>query len=1100
MNSWHNKIGLGLILIGLLLVPTGLVLARPSAQESGYWEYVETVTQESTSPFNETRIASYSENSVLLHFENPPASQDRTIYLATCSWSWQYENGGQRLYPGETVKISLTVSNDSGNQTAYAHANMDMAYTTPSGDAGRGIVPIIYAGEGQSATEYGEYVVEAGPIPGWGDTFALEVTCGYGFSANVQRVYRWVPASTATVPASNPSASCLATITLDQDIQPGDEIYASAEVISSADGRTLYPQDGYWRYNGVQADSMQWDGQAATLEYVFTCPETGLMQTASLDIPPYRAPSDGADWVLVVGGLAAVGAMAVAVAAAAGVGGYLIYKNSRGKAKPSRQTYILQLSTQKVDIAEGQVHRLQINAWRVMPTGGYQPAPEAMINLYISDPNCGLQISPISGRGSLACTIALPKLRSSQTVTLTAVATASGAQTRGVVQINILAPVVLGAWVGGKKQTDVTYQAHLEAPRWDFGELIAYFHAPDHDSQPVTPPFQHTLGSPTFTSSPDILQVSNWGEHAAGQFSGDVALRPGVDLEQYLGPDLNKQGGVIPLTITVTAQDDCRYQQTVQFVICPTFELYVCDYDGSDLAKWGQGGHSYSKQGITWQEFEFAADGLDRLKLLAFATRTDKPPVRGQVPSAVANLLEIKAVEWKNADDQSEFLPPAVQLNPQAPGFFWIETGATSLLQATRARLTRPHVMEVNVGLREGLPARYRLARSSVLVTLQPQFLHLRLWIAPGLYRGTSDAFAYAKLFPCRHPYINQPLRLQVQTSGAAQLTLKHDADQATCAQESQPTDTITLVKGTARWTLQYSGMDWENLPQAIFEVQCQALDAHNALAFFVTETINVNQNVLDTLSALLDDNELAKELNNPAFLSDTVTPLFLRGPIWNIRQLFDCSAPFVCYRMRDKIIQWLEDRRLYNKKGAPMTEMARMRTMNGIEFDYYSMNPVHVWAGIFLSGMDRYGDYRAIDPWWEQSWRNGAYRKPEGLLTAWGEKAQVAKCAGTGAVVLGALYSVYTMLPIAAGVAQIYAVDSVMFVKAVVDWIAGHKIKTILAGLAMSKIDDLGDAMFTSASNYAGADGRLQKTDHGWLRFFIKQVDKRDAEIPAEV
>jgi len=41
---------------------------------------------------------------------------------------------------------------------------------------------------------------------------------------------------------------------------------------------------------------------------------------------------------------------------------------------------------------------------------------------------------------------------------------------------------------------------------------------------------------------------------------------------------------------------------------------------------------------------------------------------------------------------------------------------------------------------------------------------------------------------------------------------------------------------------------------------------------------------------------------------------------------------------------------------------------------------------------------------------------------------------------------------------------------------------------------------MFTAESNYASADGRLRRTDDGWLRFLILQLAKTDPEIPAEV
>jgi hypothetical protein len=81
---------------------------------------------------------------------------------------------------------------------------------------------------------------------------------------------------------------------------------------------------------------------------------------------------------------------------------------------------------------------------------------------------------------------------------------------------------------------------------------------------------------------------------------------------------------------------------------------------------------------------------------------------------------------------------------------------------------------------------------------------------------------------------------------------------------------------------------------------------------------------------------------------------------------------------LRNRIINWIAHRRDDTDDSAIETSM----TMNGIEYNTYQIWPIHVFAGIHLSGSGPDDDPRFIDPWWTQEWRFDKYAIPEGLLT----------------------------------------------------------------------------------------------------------------------
>ena len=113
-----------------------------------------------------------------------------------------------------------------------------------------------------------------------------------------------------------------------------------------------------------------------------------------------------------------------------------------------------------------------------------------------------------------------------------------------------------------------------------------------------------------------------------------------------------------------------------------------------------------------------------------------------------------------------------------------------------------------------------------------------------------------------------------------------------------------------------------------------------------------------------------------------------LYGPLYNIYSWFGGDGQFVCSRLRDNLINWLEKQRFKQTHESAREAVKRLERMNGLDFGHYAIVPAHVWAGIFPAGADRFGEYRALDPWWGQEWPEG-WRRPENLLTQMGENTR---------------------------------------------------------------------------------------------------------------
>jgi hypothetical protein len=306
-------------------------------------------------------------------------------------------------------------------------------------------------------------------------------------------------------------------------------------------------------------------------------------------------------------------------------------------------------------------------------------------------------------------------------------------------------------------------------------------------------------------------------------------------------------------------------------------------------------------------------------------------------------------------------------------------------------------------------------------------------------------------------------LSLETSGGGGAALNPSDGYEKVTQIQDPAPGGKINfkMVKGTARWILTYSGLTWSNLSGAQFQVTCNG--PRDKVGNFVTasDSFDVNTNVLNMLSDLLSDSDIQAKMNNPYF-KDSYLPYCLRGPVWNIYQKLDTNRPYVCHQMRSDIIDYLQKRRNYRSEGDLAERLASMRGMNGIEYEKYYVWSVHVWAGFFLSGSSS-GDYKALDPWWDQRWDDPSFNKPENLMTTYGEAWNLSKMTAAVGVVVTAAVSALA----AVGV----AVSAVAMATLIKGLLLGLKLTVALEAAGLTNV---GFSSYFDYDSLAYEDGSL--------------------------
>lgn len=751
---------------------------------------------------------------------------------------------------------------------------------------------------------------------------------------------------------------------------------------------------------------------------------------------------------------------------------------SQGQQPPEETVYVMNLSEDTFELKPGESHTINITTWKVT-AAGYVPEPAAQLLIYPPPgfENC-MKLVITGTPDNWQATYTLTQAANVETATSQVAVTFPKGSKTGTVTINLPPPP--GFVVKPVNFHEIAYNTTQK--KWLVPELVCYFNNL-FSSGPVKTNFKISFGDPPFNSDVDIFdnyQVYTTDEGLTYNISFD--LKSGINLEDYFGPDLGAKDGRINIRVDVVADDEkkTKYSAKTVLTVTPQYRFVVYSYE-QDVRVPSQG-HTY--QEIEFEEGQLALDGEDELILATLFVRTDKEITPGDEYADARDIAQVRAVRWDPVTDGASLRADLDADNSDELAQTY-KVGAKRLLQYSKETKPGTHRLLFDLEIKPGKPKNFRLVSREGEYKLYPQYTLLRMWVVPGILRGTSEALAYLSLEPCRKPLPQKNIELSIDCSGGVSVALEScDAVQATSELDRGSRGGAFVPKGAALWTLRYSGLSWSNLPGATFTVRGALQDKDgNPTTVARSVTINLLDNVNNMLEELFNDPKLAKEINNSYWNSEPATIEFFRGPLWNIAQKFDTSGPFVCFRMRDKITEWALMRRHYDKPADPRRQMAVMKRMNGLEFDYYASRPVHVWAGFFLSSMGKYGDYAALDPWWGQHWKNPDYKDYTKLRGKWGERARIY---GTYAMVavlavvlvkLLAIYGIATSL--SAAVSAIYA------------WLTGASVAQILAILGISAGADA--VSYTADSDLTDGAGRYQGYLAGWPIAFLRFISQSE-------
>ena len=755
---------------------------------------------------------------------------------------------------------------------------------------------------------------------------------------------------------------------------------------------------------------------------------------------------------------------------------------SRGEKPPEETVYVMNLSEDNFELEVGKSHTVNITTWKVT-AAGYDPEPAANIRIY---PPPGLEdclkITIQGSQGTWQATYSLVKPAKVESATSEVAATfPKGAKTGPITLKLPPAPGFVIEPVGTDK---IVYS--ITEKIWRVPPLKCYFNTL-LDPGPAKMGFKIAFGSPPIQCDPEIFEnyeVSSPDDGITHIIT--FSVQSSLGLSQHFGPDLGGKNGRIEISTEVVADDKekTKYTAKTHLTLTPEYRFVVYSYEQD--ARTPAKKHTYNA--IDLAENQFATDGEDELLLATMFVRTDQEIEPGDEYQYAQDVAQIRTTRWDSASDRTELKAELDAESSENPVQVY-KVGSNAAVKYSQQRKQAAHRLVFDLEMKPGKPSNLRLQSPLGEYKLQPQYLLLRMWVVPGAFRDTSDALAYLSLEPCRKPLPKKNLQLTVDNGAGVTLSLENsDSVQTTLETDRGSRGGAFIARGTALWSMRYSGLSWSSLPQATFTVNCtlQDKDGHET-SLSRAVTVNLLENVNSMLEDMFNDAALRQELNNPYWNSQPGMIEFYRGPLWNICQKFSTTAPYVCYRMRDKIIGWLDKRRHFDQRADSRSQLATMKRMNGIEFDYYASQPAHVWAGFFLSGMGRYGDYAALDPWWGQHWNNPDYKNYNNLKGKWGERARI--------------YGMYAMIAVLA-VALIkvlaaygMAVSLSAAISAIQAWLAGASTVQILALLGISAGADA--VSYTADSDFTDSTGRYRSYSPNWPISFIRTISQ--TEPPAE-
>jgi hypothetical protein len=141
----------------------------------------------------------------------------------------------------------------------------------------------------------------------------------------------------------------------------------------------------------------------------------------------------------------------------------------------------------------------------------------------------------------------------------------------------------------------------------------------------------------------------------------------------------------------------------------------------------------------------------------------------------------------------------------------------------------------------------------------------------------------------------------------------------------------------------------------------------------------------------------------------------------------------------------------------------------------------VHVWAGFFLSGNSS-GDYKALDPWWEQRWDDPSFNKPENLMTTYGEAWFLSKMTAAVGVIVTAAVTALAAIGV--------AVSAVAMATLIKGLLMGLKVTVALQAAGLTNV---GFSSYFDYDTLAFEDGSLPQFPKNWLVEFIQRLEEQD-------
>ncbi len=772
--------------------------------------------------------------------------------------------------------------------------------------------------------------------------------------------------------------------------------------------------------------------------------------------------------VIVVVGVAIAGTMS---AIAAELANKAAQAAASGKEEPPAEeiVYVLNPSHKRFDLELGRPVTLTVNGYRVTQ-GGYQSEPGALISISLPPELAEfIQLQTTGSSGQVTCVITLLKIPSASMATLDI----QGVFPHGKASAQVQLAFKMEFAIYPVRSPNITY--HEKEKRWLAPELVACFRDPVQET-PVRVGFYYGFTDPPLTFEPDILEVNEGYSSDDGlTYNFKLNVRAGIDLEDYFGADLTDDNGRVTVNVVVKDEKGASYTAKTALQVSPQLRLVAYSYNQNVKTR---GLRASPYEGLELDDMEFIADGIDQLPLVLFFIRSDKEVASGSEAEAVMDIVDVQKIDWVTTTSYEE---PAVNAANTGGGFFAYNLSSSGLIAADKDTVNGEYCLEVDARIRPGGPKNYSFEGNSLRFAVKPQFTLLRLWVVPGEKRSTSEAIAYAKLLPCHKPFTGLKLTLDTSGGGGAVINMSDGVEKVTQTKDA-PTGGIRfkMVKGTARWILTYSWLTWSNLPQAQFQVTCMGPSDTFGNCVTASDSFDVNANVLNMLSDLLSDADIQAKLNNPYF-NDSSLPYCLRGPMWNIYQKLDTNRPYVCHQMRSDIIDFLQKRRNYRGEGDLDARLASMRGMNGIEYEKYYVWSVHVWAGFFLSGNSS-GDYKALDPWWEQRWDDPSFNKPENLMTTYGEAWYLSKMTAAVGVIVTAAVAALAAIGV--------AVSAVAMATLIKGLLMGLKVTVALQAAGLTNI---GFSSYFDYDTLAFEDGSLPQFPQNWLVEFIQRLDQQD-------